>query len=257
MPRRSIESTIGTFAGYLVILFCLIIHIVGLYVWINTISSLSVFSPRLAFLMYIPFLLFYSLAVISYLRTCFTSPGTPSPVSNIDPSHYCSKCNVPKEHRTHHCSVCNKCILEMDHHCIWLANCVGRNNRKYFLLFLTYECFLNLTVAACFLYIFIFRDEVGFLFGGYLSGGLFLVLSSVLSLCVVPFAGYHYWLVCNGMTTLEHISVGFKHKSWDRPWHLGPRKNLKIMFGPFPRCFLPVPSTFRSSSYEVVCNDVV
>ncbi|KAB1218956.1 putative protein S-acyltransferase 14 [Morella rubra] len=51
---------------------------------------------------------------------------------------FCRKCNQLKPPRCHHCSVCGRCVLKMDHHCVWVVNCVGALNYKYFLLFLFY-----------------------------------------------------------------------------------------------------------------------
>mgnify|MGYP000170147107 FL=1 len=51
---------------------------------------------------------------------------------------FCRKCTAWKPERCHHCSVCGRCVLKMDHHCVWVANCVGAYNYKFFLLFLLY-----------------------------------------------------------------------------------------------------------------------
>ncbi|GAB4860072.1 hypothetical protein Ancab_011550 [Ancistrocladus abbreviatus] len=50
---------------------------------------------------------------------------------------FCRKCNQLKPPRCHHCSVCGRCVLKMDHHCVWVVNCIGALNYKFFLLFLT------------------------------------------------------------------------------------------------------------------------
>lgn len=48
----------------------------------------------------------------------------------------CKKCNFPKINRSKHCRVCDKCIEKFDHHCIWINNCVGAKNFKYFFYFI-------------------------------------------------------------------------------------------------------------------------
>ena len=51
---------------------------------------------------------------------------------------FCKICKEIKPLRTHHCSICKECHLRMDHHCPWVNNCIGLNNFRYFILFLSY-----------------------------------------------------------------------------------------------------------------------
>lgn len=48
----------------------------------------------------------------------------------------CSTCKIDKPPRSKHCAMCGFCVEKFDHHCVWINQCVGLHNYKYFLSFL-------------------------------------------------------------------------------------------------------------------------
>ncbi|KAM3134979.1 hypothetical protein pb186bvf_012979 [Paramecium bursaria] len=48
----------------------------------------------------------------------------------------CKTCNIIKPARSKHCRVCNICVSRFDHHCVWIKQCVGQKNYKYFIKFI-------------------------------------------------------------------------------------------------------------------------
>jgi palmitoyltransferase len=56
---------------------------------------------------------------------------------------YCEHCQQKRPKDSFHCTTCNACILRRDHHCIFLAQCIGRNNQRYFTC---YFCHLALAI---------------------------------------------------------------------------------------------------------------
>ncbi|KAG5073372.1 hypothetical protein JHK86_008583 [Glycine max] len=145
--------------GYLMILlFGAIVALTYYAVVFITWGPLLFFSSPLRIPSFFILLLFHTLLLLltwSYLMVLLNDPG-PVPLnwihlgSDSDPTSspsYCSRCQNGKPPRCHHCSICQRCVLKMDHHCIWVVNCVGARNYKYFLLFLLYT-FLE-TVLDC------------------------------------------------------------------------------------------------------------
>ncbi|GLJ46560.1 hypothetical protein SUGI_0981180 [Cryptomeria japonica] len=144
---------------------------------------------------------------------------------------YCKKCNQWKPPRCHHCSVCGRCILKMDHHCIWVVNCVGARNYKYFLLFLFYT-FLETTLVSLALLprfvAFFSEEEIAGSPGSLATTFLGFVLNLAFALSVLGFIIMHISLVAGNTTTIEAYEKKVTPK-W--MYDLGRRKNFEQVFG--------------------------
>ncbi|XP_063076631.1 palmitoyltransferase ZDHHC4 [Engraulis encrasicolus] len=102
--------------------------------------------------LYVPYALLAVHLCLFYL-CCSRDPGTVTNTKHasqvkvypydgelFNPGELCPTCNLVKPARSKHCRVCNRCVQRFDHHCVWVNNCVGAQNTRYFLLYLLSVC---------------------------------------------------------------------------------------------------------------------
>eukprot|EP01018_Ginkgo_biloba_P013010 Gb_10049 [translate_table: standard] len=171
-----------------------------------------------------------SLSPVSNAITC--PQPLVSGMSQIPGLRYCTKCQNNKPPRCHHCSVCQRCILKMDHHCVWVVNCVGARNYKFFLLFLLYT-FLETTLDTLVLlphFINFFKDVKNRSGSPSNLATTFLafVLNVAFALSLLCFLIMHASLASTNTTTIE---VYEKKNTTKWRYDMGRRKNLEQVFG--------------------------
>ncbi|XP_068126984.1 palmitoyltransferase ZDHHC23 [Hyperolius riggenbachi] len=54
----------------------------------------------------------------------------------ITDKNWCKICQVMRPPRSGHCRICGSCVQRLDHHCVWINNCIGSRNHKFFILLL-------------------------------------------------------------------------------------------------------------------------
>lgn len=182
------------------------------------------------------------IVVYCYIGCLIKNPGTPPKfwgfyIDSPDEKRkrYCTICNNFKPERTHHCSTCGQCVLVMDHHCFFLNNCVGFNNRKIFILLLTYAfivTILGLIFTPYPIGVFIYEITlkrylhiVNFIFAfvGYCLLCVFLYI-------MWAFIKYHYNLIEENRTTIEHLDEKRGNKS-NVSYDMGRDFNWRFVLG--------------------------
>ncbi|XP_076779705.1 palmitoyltransferase ZDHHC4 isoform X1 [Arvicanthis niloticus] len=96
----------------------------------------------------LPYLLL-SVNLVFFTLTCAANPGTITKANESLLLHVykfddvmfpknsrCSTCDLRKPARSKHCRVCDRCVHRFDHHCVWVNNCIGAWNTRYFLIYL-------------------------------------------------------------------------------------------------------------------------
>ncbi|XP_072917159.1 palmitoyltransferase ZDHHC4 isoform X2 [Hemitrygon akajei] len=96
----------------------------------------------------LPYILLFGKMYFFYL-CCVSDPGKISPSNHkqllkvytcdgilYQHARVCSTCKLVKLARSRHCRLCNCCVHRFDHHCVWVNNCIGALNIRYFLFYL-------------------------------------------------------------------------------------------------------------------------
>ena len=161
---------------------------------------------------------------------------------------WCRHCKCIKPPRAHHDSISSKCVYHMDHYCPWMNNCVGRDNYRFFFLFLFY-LFYGACWAIYMCWICMNRfisndgpygnDLPSVHLRNHTSFCFTIALSAAFAVGILFF--WHVYLVLTNQTTIEFYinldeashakSQGEKYKN---PFDKGWRRNLTRVFGDSP-----------------------
>ena len=162
------------------------------------------------------------------------------------PVKYCKTCNIWRPPRCYHCRVCDNCIETLDHHCVWLNNCVGRRNYRYFFTFVTTTTLLSfMLIGASLGHCLAYQAQQQISFGAAISAWKIPFAMFIYGVLVLPYpaslSGYHLFLMSRGETTREYLSSQkFAKSDRHRPFTQGKfiKNWISVLARPRPPTYL-------------------
>lgn len=133
----------------------------------------------------------------------------------------------------------------MDHHCPWISNCVGYNNRKFFMLFLFY---IILTLIYCLSFeiplllkeVIRIADHEGTFSPFTIVRGIGLLIQLTFLIVISTFFKFHVELVFSNSSTLDNLERQRNPNIGPNVYDVGTCENFEQVFGskvwlwPFP-----------------------
>ncbi|KNZ58754.1 hypothetical protein VP01_1868g2 [Puccinia sorghi] len=132
-------------------------------------------------------------------------------------SKWCTTCESYRPPRSSHCRLCDCCIDGIDHHCSYLnvsspyVNCIGSRNYRSFFVFLMTSVMSLLMIIGCTIWKLFFNlDRLNnwHVLANLKHNPIIIFVLCITFLLVLPISallGYHMFLTCNGLTTVEYI----------------------------------------------------
>ncbi|KAL2831213.1 DHHC palmitoyltransferase-domain-containing protein [Aspergillus cavernicola] len=183
-----------------------------------------------------------------------------SDVAAMDvPVKYCKTCSIWRPPRCYHCRVCDNCIETLDHHCVWLNNCVGRRNYRYFFAFVSASTLLALfLLGASLAHILVYRLQEGISFGDAIDKWRVPFAMVIYGAIAAPYPAslwvYHLFLVGRGETTREYLnSHKFAKTDRHRPFTQGNIiRNWITVFGrPRPPTYMQFKEHYQEGDQRL------
>ncbi|KAF3792657.1 putative protein S-acyltransferase 7 [Nymphaea thermarum] len=151
---------------------------------------------------------------------------------------YCRICKLFRPPRSCHCAICDNCVERFDHHCIWIGQCIGQHNYRFYVIFIS-------ITFIFYAYIFSFSwwaikrkmSESGVGVFDVMGHAPEIMVLTLFSFIAIWFLGgltsFHIYLISINQTSYENFRG--RYVGTTNPYHNGVLNNIKeILFSKLP-----------------------